>query len=170
VKFLEAETIKVFPEKCAECRYKGVTRINGEDFECCLGTGELILLKDLDKCPLEEVKEEKVTVEIPMEIIEKVSQSIQDTHEILLKVSNAVSKLTYTFDREDLIALIRGKTRLPLKSIKAVFNAIEKAKKVSPEHALKKFIATIGNIPVSDVTTVINQIEYINEKYGQKGG
>jgi len=156
-------------EKCAECKYRGITFIGNEDLECCLYTGEIVLLKDLDECPKEKAKKvEKVTVELPLEKIEQVSNAIVEVHKILVRVSEAISKLTYVFDENDLIALIRGKTRLPLKSIRAVFMAIEKAKQVSPEHALKKFIATIGNIPVSDVAAVINEIEYVIEKYGKR--
>jgi len=156
-------------EKCAECKYHGVTNINGEDFDCCLVTGELVLLKDLKECPREKEKQEvKVSVEVPLEVLEKVNESIQQVHETLIKVSSTLTKVEAVFDMEDLIALIRGKTRLPLKSIRAVLDAVEKAKKVSPEHALKKFISTIGNVPMTHVSAVINEIERIREKYMRK--
>jgi len=155
-------------EKCAECKYHGVTNINGEDFDCCLVTGEIVLLKDLKECPREKKEEVKVSVEIPLEVLENVNRSLQQAHDTLIKVSSTLTKVEAVFDMEDLIALIRGKTRLPLKSIRAVLDAVEKAKKVSPEHALKKFISTIGNVPMTHVSAVINEIERIREKYMRK--
>jgi len=166
---LEIPELPQISEKCEECKYHGIVKIGKDDFHCCLATGEVSLLKDLEKCPLEkEVEKEIVPVEVPFETLEKISNTIRQAHEILLKISETISKITVTFDRDDLIALLRGKTRLRLKDITAVLNAIEKARKTGPRDALKKFVAAVGNVPMKDVALVINEIERLNEKYSKR--
>jgi len=163
------EKQEVLLEKCSQCRYKGIAKIGEYDKEVCLATGEVILLEDIEKCPLEEVKEEKpVPVEIPYEIFEKVVNELEATRDILLKISDVFSSLTMSFDKEDLIALIRGKTRLRVRDITAVINAIERAKKVGVRDALKRFVSSVGNVPMSTVALVINEIERLNKKYGKE--
>jgi len=156
------------PEGCEgwDCRYYGTARLNGEDKDCCLATGEVVLVSDLEHCPLQA--EEEQQKEITNEEIKRYGELLSECEASLRKINLAVSKLTASFDREDLEALIYGKTKLPKKVIRAVLDAIEKAKKTGDKHALKKFIATIGDVRIRDVSAVLDEIERLNEKYARE--
>jgi len=158
-----------FPDGCEgwDCKYYGTARINGEDKDCCLATGEVVLITDLEHCPLRAAEEEQK--EITNEEIRKYGELLSECKEALGKINSAVSKLTASFDREDLEALIYGKTKLPKRTIRAVLDAIEKAKKTGDKHALKKFIAAIGDVRIRDVSAVLDEIERLNEKYAREG-
>lgn len=159
-------------EKCEKCKYHGIAKLGQYDEHVCLATGELTLLKDVEKCPLEKEEKEEVKetvpVEIPFETLKNIAEKIEAAYDILLKIGNVVSQITVTFDTEDLIALLRGRTRLRVRDIKAVLNALEKARKVGPRDALKKFVSAVGNVPMKDVALVINEIERLREKYVKK--
>jgi hypothetical protein len=156
-------------KKCLDCPYLG--KIPG-NIPVCLGMGELVLLRDLEKCPLEEVKEETKEVKEGVtptgEGIEVVARAVKEAYETLAKISETLTELTKNFDNEDLVALIVGKTRLSKRTVRAILDAIDKAKRVGKKYALKKFVSILGNIPLKDVSIVIDEIERLNEKYVKK--
>lgn len=160
---------EIFPEGCKgwDCKYFGTARINNEDKDCCLATGELILIEDMEKCPLKT--EEVEQVEVTNEQIIKVCETINKSYEVVIKLNDVLVDLKKSFDNEDLIALIKGKTGMPKRDIRAVLEAIDKTKTVGKKYALKKLIATIGNVNLRDVMIVLDVIERLKEKYSKEG-
>jgi len=132
--------------------------------------GEMVFIKDLDKCPLEEKsrKEEVQKKEISNEMIVSIASTVRKAYETISKLNEILTGLTYSFDKNDLMALICGKTRLPKRTVKAVLEAIEKAQTVGNKYALRKFVSVMGNIPLKDVAIVLDEIERLNEKYVKK--
>jgi len=157
-------------DKCLKCPYFVKTPIRGEDVPVCLAMGEMVFIKDLDKCPLEEEvrKEEVKKEEISNEMIVSIASTVRKAYKTISKLNEILTGLTYSFDKNDLIALICGKTRLPKKTVKAVLEAIEKAQTVGNKYALRKFVSVMGNIPLKDVAIVLDEIERLNEKYVKK--
>jgi hypothetical protein len=155
--------------ECKNCRYRGIANLNGEDKEVCLATGEIVLIKDVEKCPLEGREELEGKIEIePSERVEEIFKKIEKSYEILEKLNEKIEKLRI-LDEEDIIALIKGKTGLSAKRIRAVLEAMDKATKLGKKPALKKFIASIGNISMKDVSIVIDEIERFYSKIKQEG-
>jgi len=156
-------------EKCQAdgCEFLGVTRVKGDKRHCCLETGDLILLSDLERCPKEVQLNDEET--ITKEEIWEISQTLRHAEEILEKVSQTITELTKRFDDEDLVALIWGRNSGSIRKgdIRNVIAAINRAKTVSKRDALKKFIASLGhNTRIKDVNKVIEEIERLNRKYG----
>lgn len=154
--------VMAHPINCPSCKYHGIANIGG-DKHVCLAEGEIILIDDLEKCPLEAGEEQK---ELSNEEIARIYNTIHKAYEILAAISEDVAELRKSFDNEDLVALIKGKTGMAKRDIRAVLEAMDKAKKAGKKHALKKFIAAMGNVSLRDVTTVIDEIERLNRKYG----
>ena len=150
--------------RCEGCRYRGIANINGEDREVCLATGEIVLISDLERCPLElgEIQEERIEIK-PSERVEEIYYRIQQCYEILDGLSKRLTELR-SLDEEDVIALIKGKTGLSTKRVKAVLDAMDKVIKLGKKPALKKLVATIGNISQKDVSVVIDEIEHFYSK------
>ena len=147
------------------CKYYGIANMNG-DKEVCLATGEIILIEYLERCLLEE---EPLRKEITHEEITRYGSMVEEAVQILRKISEEISKINYAFKREDLEALIYGKTNLRKRDIRAVLDAIEKARNANEKHALRKFIASMGDVRYRDVVAVLDEIERLNEKYSKEG-
>ena len=149
---------------CNSCKYYATANLNG-DRQVCLATGEIIPVDFLESCPL---KDEPIQKEITHEEITKYGAMIEEAVQILRKISDELSKISYSLSREDLEALIYGKTKLRKRDINAVLDAIEKAKSANEEYALRKFIAAMGEVRLRDVVAVLDEIERLNKKYGGK--
>jgi|GEM_PF-3001434 hypothetical protein len=153
--------VKVEIFGCNNCKYFGIANMNG-DKEVCLATGEIILIEFLEGCPL---KEEPLQKETTYEEITRYGSMVEEAVQILRKISDELTKINYAFKREDLEALIYGKTNLRKRDIRAVLDAIDKARKANEKHALRKFIATMGDVRYRDVVAVLDEIERLNERY-----
>jgi len=147
---------------CGNCRYHGIANF-GEDRDVCLATGELILIEDLNECLLKETPAAK---EITAEEILKFGSLIEEAVEILRKIGEELKQIKTTLRRDDLEALLYGKTKLRKKDIKAVLDAMEKARTADEKHALRKFIAAMGDVRLRDVVVVLDEIEKLVQKYG----
>jgi len=131
----------------------------------------MVFFRDLERCPLEakeEKTERKVEEAVASETMKLVTSTIRRAYDVLSKLNETLVELTSSFDKDDLVALIAGKRRLPKKTVKAVLDAIEKARTVGKRYALIKFVSVMGNIPLRDVAVVLNEIEKLNEKYVKK--
>jgi len=147
---------------CTDCRYHGIANL-GDDKHVCLATGEIVLIDDLEDCPL---KEEPLQKDITPEEVRKYGMLLNEAIDIIRKLNEAVSEIKYSFDRQDLEALLYGKTKLPKKTIRAVLDAMEKARTADEKHALRKFIAAMGDVRLRDVVVVLDEIEKLVQKYG----
>jgi hypothetical protein len=152
-----------FPANCPSCKYSGIANING-DKHVCLATGEIVLIDELQQCPLDT---EPLQRELTPEEVRKYGLLLEEAIEILKKLNDAISTIRYSFDRNDLEALLHGKTKLPKKTIRAVLDAIDKARTANERHALRKFIASMGDVRYRDVVVVLDEIERLNRRYSE---
>jgi len=162
----EAEEVEKSKEEvfgCNDCKYYATANMNG-DKQVCLAVGEIIPIDFLGDCPLKEGPLQK---EITHEEITKYGSMVEEAVQILRKISDELTKINYAFRREDLEALIYGKTNLRKRDIRAVLDAIDKARKANEKHALRKFIATMGDVRYRDVVAVLDEIERLNEMYSR---
>ncbi|WP_290597083.1 MULTISPECIES: hypothetical protein [unclassified Archaeoglobus] len=146
---------------CNDCKYSGIANING-DRHVCLATGDIVLIEELQQCPLDTNPLQKT---ITPEEVRKYGLLLEEAIEILKRLNDTISRIRYSFDRNDLEALLYGKTKLPKKTIRAVLDAIEKARNADEKHALRKFIATMGDVRYKDVVVVLDEIERLSERY-----
>jgi len=151
-------------DNCSSCKYHGMANING-DRDVCLSTGDILFLEELQQCPLDSQEVEKT---LTNEEIAKYASLIEESVEVLKKISSSFVSIESSFDRNDLEAFLHGKTKLAKRTIRAVLDAIERARSADEKHALRKFIATMGNVRSRDVVIVIDEIERLRRKYGRE--
>jgi len=153
---------------CENCKYKAYARIGAEDVEGCTYEGVFIFLDNIVECPKLR-KEEQAAVE-KIEVPVSVYEAIEKAEESLEVIRKSVEKLSPLLDEEDLVALIYGRrSGIGKTAVRQVLKAIKQASHADTRYALIKFIASIGNVRIGDVKTVLEELERISKRYVEKG-